>query len=351
MQATDGVTAIRTSVGTGVASHILHLRVCGSDAYEVVDRLVSADLRIRDGQILHTLLLDTNGHCFADLYVANDDEQFIMLIEGPTSETLAAHLESHIPSGADITVEDRSASHAIVTLEGPYAWELLGLVAGQEVIGLPYLTLFHLNAWTCYRAGKTGEYGYGIIVPREDLAALQDTIRERAAAFDPGTIDLPALDQCALENQFFNIRREGREPVTPVELQLQWRVSSRKSFVGAEAVALRRAAGARTRTTCLVGNDSWAEGDDVLLQDAPVGRVVNAGFSSTRGDWIALALIDIAWAHPGVDAFTVATRDGRSVRARSRSAPLLNNRSLHVSPQMHSYGTRHDYTFPPLPRK
>lgn len=351
MAAPDGVTAIRTSVGTGVASHVLHVRVSGSDAYEAVDRLVSADLRVRDGQILHTLLLDTDGHCFADVYVANDDEQFILLVEGPSRDALAAHLTMHIAPGADVQVEDRSLSHAIMTLEGPYAWELLGRVAGQEVIGLSYLTLFHLDAWTCYRAGKTGEYGYGIIVPRDDLDALRDTVSERAAAFDAGTIDLAALDQCALENQFFNIRREGREPVTPIELQLQWRVSSRKAFVGSDAVARRREAGARTRTTCLVGNDSWAEGDEVLLHDVPVGRIANAGFSSTRGDWIALALIDTAWAHPGIDGFVVATRDGRRVRARSQSAPVLNNRSLHVSPQMHSYGTRHDYTFPPLRRQ
>ena len=350
MPSRDGEAAIRTSVASGVLDHVHHIRLSGDGAFDALDRLVPADLRVRDGQLLHTLLLDEEGHCFADLYVANDDEQFLLLAEGPTREALDAHLRTHLPSDASVSVDVRTESHAIVALEGPYAWELLGLAVGQEAIGLPYLTFFHLERWTCYRAGKTGEYGYGIILPRADLDDLQRRLHTHGAGLDMGAADLAALDQCALENQFFNIRREGREPVTPIELQLQWRVSSRKEYVGSGALRRRREEGARVRTTCLIGAEPWAAGDEVTLQGTAVGRLVNAGFSSTRGDWIAVALVDVAWAHPGIDEFVVVARDGRRIAARSVSAPVLNNRSLHVSPQMHSYGTRDGYAFPPLPR-
>ena len=47
-----------------------------------------------------------------------------------------------------------------------------------------------------------------------------------------------ALDQCALENWFFNIRREGKAGLTPLELGLQWRLASGKNFVGAKAVPI-----------------------------------------------------------------------------------------------------------------
>ena len=61
-----------------------------------------------------------------------------------------------------------SSVYGIIELNGPYAWELMGLVAGEEVIGLPYLSLFHLDRWICCRTGKTGEYGYEIILPMEE---------------------------------------------------------------------------------------------------------------------------------------------------------------------------------------
>ena len=346
----DAVVAIRSSVAAGVLDHVHQVRLSGPDAFAALDRLVPADLRVRDGQLLHTLLLDEHAHCLADAYVLNDDEEFTLLLEGPSREELEAHLERYLPRDADVEVEYRTDSSAIVGLEGPYAWELLGRVVGQEAIGLPYLTFFHLDRWTCYRAGKTGEYGYGIIVPRDDLDELEQQLEKHRPALDCGVLDLGALDQCALENQFFNIRREGRERVTPIELQLQWRVSTRKEFTGSDALRERRQEGARVRTTCLVGAGPFAVGDEIALGSETVGRVINAGFSPSRGDWVALALVDVAWAHPGIREFVVVSGHAGQIPARSVSAPVVNNRSLHVSPQMHSYGTRMDYTFPPLPR-
>jgi glycine cleavage system aminomethyltransferase T len=167
---------------------------------------------------------------------------------------------------------------------------------------------------------------------------------------DAAVAQLEALDQCALENGFFNARREGRASVTPIELQLQWRLSNRKPFVGSEAIARRRREGPLLRLTTLVTTGPVTAGDEVFLGDALVGQVVNAGASPTLDCGVALALIGVAWAHPAIDTFRVRGAAGEAT-ARSVSPPLLNNRSLHVSPQIHSYGTRHEYTFPPLPRR
>jgi len=72
---------------------------------------------------------------------------------------------------------------------------------------------------------------------------------------------------------------------------------------------------------------------------------VNAGWSESRNDCVALAMMDIAWAHPGIAELTVGDTSARSV-----SGPVLNNRSLFVSPQMHSYATRAEIEAPPLVR-
>jgi glycine cleavage system T protein (aminomethyltransferase) len=344
----EAVRAIRDGVAVGRPDDVHLLRVSGADAWDALDRLCAGDLFLRDGQIRPGLLLDEDARPLASCHVARDDEDALLLLEGPTAAELRAHLEQHLPSGADVAVRDLVPEVALLTLDGPFAWELLALVAGAECVGLPYLTFFHHDRGIVYRAGETGEYGYGMLVPRGEADALEQRLLDAGRPLDVVRAGRDALEQCALENWFFNIRREGREPVTPLELQLQWRVSSRKAFVGSEALGRRRAAGVAQRLACLVGDVPCAVGDAVRLEGVPVGRVVNAGFSDARGDWVALALVDVAWAHPGI-GFEIAAAAGTGA-ARSVSPPVVNNRSLHVSPQLHTYATRGEYAFPPLPR-
>ena len=349
MTLSEDVVAIRTSVALSRLDHVSYVRVCGDAAFGALDAVFPGALRMRDGQMLHTMLLTEEAHPFADAYLGWDDEEFFILAEGPTSAELVTHLRRHL-RGDGIEVEDRTQTHGIVALDGPYAWELLGLIVDPEAIGLPYLTFYHQGESICYRAGKTGEYGYGIITARNAADALEQRALDVGRAIDVRRVGLDALDQCALENWFFNIRREGRGSVTPLELQLQWRVSRQKDFIGSAALARRRHDGVQQRLTTLLAHGELAAADSVLLEGAEVGRVVNAGYSPLRGEWIALALVDVAWAYPGIGAFTVAGPT-RSTPARSVTPPVLNNRSLSVSPQLHSYATRGEYALPDVVRR
>jgi glycine cleavage system aminomethyltransferase T len=346
----DPAVAIRESIVVTRLDHVHLLRFRGDDARAAIDTLCAGMVRARDGQLQHVLLLDEAAHCFADAYVVADDEEYDLLVEGPTADALHAHLARHLPSGSGVQIEDRTKTHALLGLDGPYAWELVSRVAGAEAIGLPYLTFFHADDWTCYRAGKTGEFGYGLMVPRDARDSLETLLLEKGEPLGVTRGTLDALDQCALENFFFNVRREGREPVTPIELQLQWRVSYEKDAVGLEALRRHRTTPVAVRLTSLIAERTVAVGADVHLDGEVVGRVVNAGWSATRGDCVALALLDVRWAHPGIETFTVS-HETSAVPARSLTPPLLNNRSLFVSPQLHAYATRAEVAMPPLARR
>lgn len=347
MDHAESMRALRSSVAISRMDQIAHVRVTGDSAYAALDRVVTADLRLRDGQMIHSLLLEEDGSVFADLEMGCEEEAFFLIADGPNPELLCAYLRRQWRPGEDVHIEDRSASHALVAIDGPYAWELLAALAGPDVIGLPYLTFFHYPGGTCFRAGKTGEFGYGILVPREDLDRLWDALLRAGGELDVAVASQEALDQCALENGFFNARREGREPVTPLELQLQWRLSGRKAFLGSSAIEARRLTGIAERLTYLVAPSQPSAGAPVHLEGRQVGRVVQSGFSRERNEWVVQALIEVAWAHPWIDLFRVGPE---GIPSRSVIPPLLNNRSLFVSPQIHSYRTRHEFTFPSLVR-
>src|SRR5262249_33473937 len=142
-------------------------------------------------------------------------------------------------------------------------------------------------------------------------------------------------------------RREGRAGLTPIELQLQWRVAYDKEAVGLDALRAHRAAGAMARTTTLLAEAEVHVGDEVRLDGERVGHVLNAGWSAARGDCVVLALLDRRCAHPGLDGFVA----GEDIAARSISPPVLANRSLFVSPQLHAYATRSELAMPPIARR
>jgi len=177
------------------------------------------------------------------------------------------------------------------------------------------MTFFDMESWVCFRAGKTGEYGYDMLMPADKADETRERLVEVGQAFELGTADLETLDQCALENWFFNIRREGRSGASPIELQLQWRLSYNKEYVGFEAVRAQRKAGPVVRLTCLLADAELAVDDQIAHDGQTIGRIVNAGFSSVRGDWVGLALIETALAHPGID-FSVSSSAGAEHAAR-----------------------------------
>jgi len=339
------MAALRGGVTMTHSTHLHPFRVSGGDAaWATTNALCSSDLFLRDGQISQTLWLDERARPLADVYVARDDDAFVFLAEtrGPD---LAAHAKEHLRPGA--VLEDLSATHRVLSLNGPFAWELIGRLVGPEVVGLPYLNAFHLPQGWAFRAGKTGEYGYDLLVPNDAAVGLEARLLEEGKRFGLVSADLDVLDQCALENWFFNVRKEGTLDLTPLELQLQWRTSTSREYVGSAALAAHREAGIRRRLVMATAPRAVAQGDTVRLFEEAVGTVANAGHAPLRGDWVVLALVDVRWAHPGIDAFEIDSAAG-PVPARTVTPPLPNNLSLYVNLQQDSYATRDEVRAAPL---
>lgn len=339
------ITAIRTGVAHSSEPRVAALRLAGDDAFTVLDHVCPADLFVRDGQVRPSVLLDAEGRVFADVYVGQDDDAYLLLAEGPTAEQLTSHLRAHAPAGARLEIEDLTAGHDTLSVHGPYAWELIGELLGPDLIGLPYLYFYRTEGVLCLRGGKTGEYGYDLFVPKDSAAEIRGRLAEKGAAFDLVQVGLEALSQCSLENGFFDVRREGRHGLTPLELGLQWRVSYRKEYVGSSALAAQRASGAARRITYLTAEGPLAEEDPVWLDGERIGRVLAAGASPIAGLTVGVGLIDRPFYHAGIDRFTAG--EGK-VSVRTVSPPVLVNRSLYINPQRHAYATRGRDTFPAL---
>jgi glycine cleavage system aminomethyltransferase T len=273
--------------------------------------------------------------------VGRDDQRYLLSAEGPSGDALEQWLEQHA-AGPELQLERLDRTHRLFSLHGPWAWELLSACLGPDVVGMPYLTLMRGGGGLiCLRTGKTGEYGYELLVPNEGFAALHEGLVQAGRDWELQRVSQGTLDHCALENWFFSIRHEGRFALSPLELGLQWRLSpKKKEYVGAAALAGRRAS---ARVTCVVADGPVAEGDEVSFEGRVIGRVLHAVKSPVVQGWVASTLLELPLAVPGIWGLTAGGH-----AARTSSPPVLNNRSLYVSPQRHTWADRSSPQFPPL---
>lgn len=316
---------------------VVCLRLSG-DAFEVLDRVSTQALFMLDGQMKQSLFLDEAGRPIADVTIARDDDGFILFAEGMSAGALREHL-----AGAEC--EDLSESHAHLSVDGPFAWEVVAAVLGPEVIGVPYLSFYRARGVMCFRAGKTGEYGYDLLVPRDTLNTIDAELRERGAVL--GLVDgsREVLARAAIENWFFDMTALAgwRGPaLTPIELQLRWRLALQRDFVGAAAL---RAHTSTLRVTSFTAATMLAPNDPIRIGDERIGAVLAVAPSATRGDVTGWAVLDRSWAHAGIDRFVVDSATG-TLPIKTRTPPLLANRSLFVDPHRHS--ARVPETYPAL---
>jgi glycine cleavage system aminomethyltransferase T len=345
MTLSEGLRAARLGVAWSSGEHIGLLRVSGPTAFDLLDAVCPRPLFLRDGQALHALLLDEQGRILADLYVLADDLDYLLMIEGMTAAEARAWLRARAPAAAsDVEITDLSETHTVHSLHGPYAWELMARATTPDMLGVGYLGFFVVPAWDtlALRAGKTGEYGYDLIVPRARLAEVIAAIEQAGDDMALAEASLAELDLCSLENGFFSIRTPGVRALTPVHLQLQWRIDTRRSFPGAEALRALQA-DPPPRACWLLGPDT----DAPPPPGAPItgdatGSLLTARWSPLLGRLLGFGLLQRDRAHPG-QVLEIAGAEWRSV-----TSPVLQNRSLFIDTQRHAWEGREADAFPPI---
>jgi glycine cleavage system aminomethyltransferase T len=306
------------------------VRVHGPGAWDAVDRLLPCTLALRDGQGRHTLLLDDLGVPQADVWVFADDDVFWLILDGASAADVAQRL---VAFGA----EAEDAQLARLEVAGPFAWELAAKLVGPTVIGLPYLEL-KSGALPCLRAGRSGEYGYELLLGA-DAGATRDRLLELGAPLDAREVPRSSLDRAALENAFWVPHTPGLADLDLLALQLQWRVAWDKRWPGSERLRAQKQAGIPQRISGFRARTA-AIGAPIRLGAQRVGEV--RVVLPDGGDGVmGYALIDTSLAHPGVPG--LATDDGP---VQLVSTPFVRNLSLFVKPQRHRYATRAEIALP-----
>jgi aminomethyltransferase len=296
---------IREAVGVTDFSYIQKYRIPEEKAIDFLDGLVAGNVaRVRFGRILHTFISDDNGMLISDCYIANNDQEYLLLCESIIDDASMAKLLAS-RNAAEAGLEDLTDNHAAISIDGYKAWAVAKELFGADVLGLPYLSIemypFENEKIRLVRAGKTSEFGYLLIAPLKCAAQLYKTVSELAVKHGGGCTGVSIHNDLRLEGRFFNIFREGEKVKDPLILGLQWMIDFDKGgYSGSDAIAARRENGT---THKIIGvktagaPEAFKPGAGLYDEEKQTGTLVTVCFSHTLASSVGLAVFpkETAW--------------------------------------------------------
>ncbi len=246
------------------------------------------------GKALYSCMLEQHGFVVDDLivYFLRED-YFRLVVNAATAEKDLAWLAKlREIQGSDVVLKPR-ADLAIIAVQGPNArdkvWRTL---PGSEAPTRDLKPFFGVEIATgdgglfVGRTGYTGEDGFEIIVPAQNVAALWNALRAEGVT----PCGLGARDTLRLEAGMNLYGQDMDETVTPLESGLTWTVdlASSRDFVGKTALTTLRP---HRQLIGLVAVDTGGvlRAHQKVLTSVGDGETTSGTYSPTLAKSIALA--------------------------------------------------------------
>ncbi len=285
-------TAIRERAALSDISHRSRIIVSGTDAGVLLDTAFSGHPGdLEEARASRSVALDEEGRISDVVLVARTGAiAFLVAGEPGQRETTLARLRALVGSDWDVRIEDRTESTCLLSLNGPAAEESArrhlseGLPARLRPMQSAAFE-FHGFRALAIRASATGEDGFELMLAPAVAQHVIETLTQAR---------IPMAGHAALETARIEACIPAFEPdlatgLTPAEADLD-------VILGVAGGADRRLLSA----LLLDGEEIPGAGSPVLAGDTVVGEVRSACRSGQLNATIALAVLDVAHAHPGV---------------------------------------------------
>ena len=258
----DEHLAVRKSAGIFDISHMGEILVNGPSAEAFLNRILTNDIRkIAVGQGQYTLMCNPRGGVVDDLYVYRlDEEEYLLIVNASRIAADWDWLQEQYESGAvsgEIRIRNASDEFGAIAIQGPRVVEFINqLVPGGSISGTfvtkatdlkkNELGAFVFDAATIYvaRTGYTGEDGFEIVAPAENIEAVWT---KALAVGHQGCLQpagLGARDTLRTEVCYPLYGHELDDQTTPIEAGVGFFVSLDKGdFVGRSVLAEQKAGG------------------------------------------------------------------------------------------------------------
>jgi 4-methylaminobutanoate oxidase (formaldehyde-forming) len=337
----------RERAGLFDESSFAKLEIAGPGAAEFLERLCDNRVAREVGAITYTQMLNRRGCIECDFTVTRVREELFSIVTGTAfGNHDLSWIARHAPHDGSVRCADVTARWACFALWGPLAREILAPLA-DDALEFPYMRMRELSIGDvpvrALRVTFVGELGWELYCPTEYGAGLWRTLWQAGRPHGLLAGGYRAIDSMRLEKGYRVWGADITADENPYEAGLGFCVKPAGGFIGAAALGVGEAAGARAdgasferddararRLRCLVLEDprSVALGNEpVRVEGEVVGRVTSGGYGYTVERSIAYAYLPAAIAigeRVDVDIF------GRWVAGEVTAEPLLDPRGERV---------------------
>lgn len=294
------VAAVRQSVGIMDISAFTKIRVTGTDAHALIDRLTANRLPQKIGGIGLTHMLNKAGRIELETTVVKlGADDYYLVCAAFFEQRLLDHIEAH-RGMADITVTCLSDEWCALALNGPNSRKTLAKVTDTDLENASFrwltgqeIMIAGHHLWAL-RISYAGELGYELHLPRAAMADVYHALQEAGAPYDITDYGSFAMNAMRLEKGFKGAGELTNE-VTPVEADVMRFVSMDKDFIGKEAII--KAGMEASRYICAYieiaqEGDVFGHGGEPVYHDGKlVGSTASVGYGPAVDKILAFAYI------------------------------------------------------------
>ena len=310
-------------------SHMGQVALRGGGVADALETLVPGDIAgLAPGRMRYTMFTNGTGGILDDLMVTNVGDYLFLVVNAACKDADIVHLRSGLPSAIELDVlDDRS----LIALQGPASSSVMARYApGADTMPFMSALPFEIDGsrLAVSRSGYTGEDGYEISVPSDDVVRIMSLLLANDAVELAG---LGARDSLRLEAGLCLYGQDIDETTTPVEAALTWSIGKRRradgGFPGAKIVQSQISDGAKRKRVGILpdGKAPAREGTQITDTDGNgIGAVTSGGFGPKVGGPISIGYVNSAFAAKGTPVNLLVR--GKPRPARIASMPFVPHR-------------------------
>ena len=304
--------AVRRDAGVFDVSHMGEVEVEGPKALEFLQSMLSNDLgKVEAGKAQYTLLTNERGGIVDDLIVYELDRfRFLLVVNASNAPADFQWLKEREIRGTEVS--DRSAEYALLAVQGPRAFERLGLPPAPgftfdmgEIDGVEVMV---------NRTGYTGEEGCELLCMADDAVQLWDAVLARGVV----PCGLGARDTLRLEVCYPLHGNDITPETDAISAGLGWTCALDKDFTGADELRRIKDEGPKEKLVAFVMEERAIPRQGMPIEGG--GRVTSGSHSPMLDIGIGMGYVPVETAAPGTE-LTVDVR-GRPRKARIVPRPI-----------------------------
>ena len=308
--------AVRERVGILDSTAFAKFDLVGPDAAVVLDQLTTNSLP-KIGRISLSYFLTPTGRLEGEATITRlADDHFYLVSAAVGEQKDREFFETHWPAGVRAELRVRSDDFGILAVTGPRARQLLARCTDTNLdneafrwLSAQSITIAGVGV-RALRVGFTGELGWELHAPTEDLGTLYDALWDAGQDLGVANVGNHALDSLRMEKQYM-ISRDLTHDVGPDEAGLHRFVKPDKGqFVGRDALLARRAQAEsghkpyRWRLAYLAIDSEGADvhgSDGVYANGEAIGMITTGAYGHFVGQSLGFAYLSPEHCVPGTE--------------------------------------------------